>query len=222
MFRRRPFRRFGPLMPGDRRPWVNADPLGRRPLRGVSPIAPGVPLEAVGPRVREALVRAHQALEQGDTGQAAHIFRRLAGRAARRGMLLQAVGLLLEAAYAEALGGQAHRAVEDARQALEALGLAPVPERVAATAERLAAALRQGGHEPEAIQVQESLERALQRTGSSRRQVAESLAAFRSQPRGRLPSKCPSCGGPLLPDEVEWHGPDAIECPYCGSVVTTV
>jgi hypothetical protein len=34
-----------------------------------------------------------------------------------------------------------------------------------------------------------------------------------------LPVHCPSCGGPLRPDEVEWLSPTTGECPYCGSPV---
>jgi hypothetical protein len=34
-----------------------------------------------------------------------------------------------------------------------------------------------------------------------------------------LPTKCPSCGGPILSDEVEWADPATAVCPYCGSGV---
>jgi predicted RNA-binding Zn-ribbon protein involved in translation (DUF1610 family) len=169
--------------------------------------------------VREALARAHRALERGDTARAARIFRRLAGGFARRGMPVRAAGVLLEAAHAEALGGDARRAVEGARRAMDVFAHAPLPERVAATAERLAAVLRQAGHEPEAAEVEGMLEEALQRAGTTRRELAARFTVARAARRGRLPAKCSSCGGPLLPDEVEWHGPDVAECPYCGSVV---
>jgi hypothetical protein len=33
----------------------------------------------------------------------------------------------------------------------------------------------------------------------------------------RLPLKCPSCGGPILPDEVQWVSEDTAECAFCGS-----
>lgn len=40
--------------------------------------------------------------------------------------------------------------------------------------------------------------------------------------RPPLPSHCPSCGGPLRPDEVDWLDNFSVECPFCGSPVKTV
>ncbi len=173
----------------------------------------------VRPVVRRALVRAHRALEQGDTEQAARIFLRLSRGAFERGMGLRAAGLLLEAAHAEALGGRAEEAVRHAGRALTALPKAPLPDRMVATAERLVEVLRQGGHEAEAEAVEGHLEERLREAGSSRQDVADRLAAGRAERRGELPAKCPSCAGPLLPNEVEWHNEQTAECPYCGSVV---
>jgi len=57
---------------------------------------------------------------------------------------------------------------------------------------------------------------------------APSPLTAQGKPR-RLPAKCPSCGGPVRVDEVDWITPDsaqntpateqAAECPYCGSVL---
>ncbi|HEC34185.1 MAG TPA: hypothetical protein ENI37_05650 [Chloroflexi bacterium] len=188
----------------------------RRPLR---PPPPGASRRRVAPAVRQALIRAHRALERGDADQAARIFHRLAKGFARRRMVLRAAGMLLEAAHAEALGGKARQAVENADRALRPFTHTPVPERVAATAERLVTVLRRGGHEEEAVEVERMLEDALQQAGTTRREVATRFAAARARQRGQLPAKCGSCGGPLLPNEVEWHGPDSAECPYCGSVI---
>ena len=35
----------------------------------------------------------------------------------------------------------------------------------------------------------------------------------------RLPTKCPSCGAPLLHEELDWTGPLQTKCNYCGSPV---
>ncbi|MBS1249560.1 MAG: hypothetical protein MAG431_01140 [Chloroflexi bacterium] len=35
--------------------------------------------------------------------------------------------------------------------------------------------------------------------------------------RAELPLKCPSCGGPIRADEVEWADRTTAVCPYCGS-----
>lgn len=195
----------------------------RRPLRpfGPPPLG-GLPPGTVEPGVREALIRAHQALENGDTVQAASIFHRLAQNAARRGMPLRAAGLLLEAAYTEALGGEGRRAVDDSLQALKGLADRPLPERVIAAAERVADTLRKQGYVAEAEEVERRLEEALESVGTSRREMAIRFARAREGRLGALPGKCPSCGGPLLPDELEWHSPDTAECPYCGSAVKAV
>lgn len=34
-----------------------------------------------------------------------------------------------------------------------------------------------------------------------------------------LPAKCPSCGGPIRSDEVNWIDPYSAECAYCGDIV---
>lgn len=194
MFRRRPFRRPHP------------------------PLVPGAP-PGVGPVVREALARAHNALERGDALRAAHIFRQLAEEFAHRRMPLRAAGMLLEAACAETQGDRPAEAVADGRRALEMLAHLPLPGRIAATAERLATTLHQRGHNAQAAEIEHALEEALQRSGISRQEVTTHLKAARLGRHGLLPAKCASCGGPILPDEVEWHSPDTAECPYCGSVL---
>jgi predicted Zn-ribbon and HTH transcriptional regulator len=189
-------------------------PLRRPPAHLLRP-RPGFP-SPVAPRLREALVGAHQALERGDADQAAQVFRRLAKAFASRGMPLRAAGMLLQAAYAEAMGGEAGQAVEHAARALDVFACGPLPERVAASAERLVTALRHGGHEAEAARVEQMVEEALERADTTRGELAARFSAARARRRGTLPAKCSSCGGPLLPDEVAWHDDDTAECPYCG------
>jgi len=189
-------------------------PPRRPPFHGRVPPHPRRKLAAVAPPVREALMRAHQALERGETARAAGIFRRLAGEFVQRGMPVRAAAMALEAAHAEALGGEAEEAVGLARRALSFFADRPLPERLAAVTGRLLAALRQDGHEAQAAEVEGMLGTAARLSEAERRQ---------ERPRGgrksRLPAKCTACGGPLLPDEVVWHGAGTVECPYCGSVV---
>jgi len=198
MFRRRPFRppRFRLL--------------GRRPP------------PPVAPRVRRALRRAHEALERGDAAEAARIFRRLGEGAERRGMPVRAAIAFAEAAYAEAVGGEARRAVEEGGRAVEIGARLGRPARIAPAVGRVIEALRQGGHEAEAAELEARLDAALEAAGTSRREVVDRLAAARRERRGQLPAKCEACGAPLLPDEVEWHDDTTASCPYCGSPVKAV
>lgn len=191
----------------------------RRPLRRPALLRRSRPGSAVAPRVREALRRAYHALERGDAEEAARIFRRLAEAAAQRRMPLRAAGLTLEVAHAEALMGGAQAAVQNAERALRAFAQAGRPRRIAPAVERVVAALRQGGHDAEADRLEELLAQTLQQAGTSRRELGRDLEQARAQRRGQLPAKCPSCAGPLFPDEVEWSDATTACCAYCGSAV---
>lgn len=46
----------------------------------------------------------------------------------------------------------------------------------------------------------------------SRKTEEKQLAERRAE---WLPSTCPSCGGPLSVDTVNWTGPNTADCPYC-------
>ncbi len=35
----------------------------------------------------------------------------------------------------------------------------------------------------------------------------------------RLPTRCPSCGAPVDPRDVEWVDEATVECDYCGSLI---
>ncbi len=191
----------------------------RAPRRRQFPARPGRP--TVPPVVQRALARAHRAMERGDTSEAARIFHRLGDEAASRGMDARASWLMLQAARAEALGGNGAGASDEAERALKLFAQGPpLPPRVAAAGERLVQTLRQGGYEAEAERIEGMLEETLRRAGTTRQEMAQRFAADRAR-HGRLPAKCPSCGGPLVPDEVEYRGPDTAVCPYCGSVIKT-
>ncbi|MHA2067693.1 MAG: hypothetical protein ACXABY_25305, partial [Candidatus Thorarchaeota archaeon] len=38
----------------------------------------------------------------------------------------------------------------------------------------------------------------------------------------QVPSRCPSCGGTLNSEQVEWVGPLQAQCPYCLATVNAV
>lgn len=37
--------------------------------------------------------------------------------------------------------------------------------------------------------------------------------------RETLPTKCPSCLGPISYEKVDWVGPRQAKCPYCGNIM---
>jgi hypothetical protein len=83
---------------------------------------------------------------------------------------------------------------------------------------KVLAALERAGRHDEAQAIRERAEGLL---GPLRARVA-TRSGPELIPRGTLPAKCPSCGGPVKPDEVNWVGHSSAECPYCGTVIKTV
>ncbi|MGD0611810.1 MAG: hypothetical protein ABSB41_09875 [Anaerolineales bacterium] len=37
--------------------------------------------------------------------------------------------------------------------------------------------------------------------------------------RGKLPTNCPKCGGPLHPNEANWIDANTVECEYCSALI---
>jgi hypothetical protein len=168
---------------------------------------------------RRRQMRAARILADGNPGRAARKLQRLGHRLDRSGHPLPAAGVRMEAAYAEALGHRPQEALQSALFALDTFADAGWPQRIAPAILRIVRALRQNGHLAEAGELEQRLDQALQAVGATPRQITEQLDASRPASHGSLPAKCPSCGGPLFPDEVEWSDPMTAECLYCGSAV---
>lgn len=170
-------------------------------------------------RAEMALQTAHRLLSTGHPEEAARIFNTLADGMDIRGMKIRAAMIRMQAAYAEALSNMSLQAVRSASMGLDILAVANQPMKTASSTGRVINVLRQKGHEKEAAELEAKVDALLEKAGSSRQQLMQQLAAARSQHHGELPAKCPSCGGPLLPDEVEWHDATTASCTFCGSAV---
>jgi len=168
------------------------------------------PMRRAHPALR-ALRQAHRLMETGQYAQAYPILKRLADGAAERGMLVRAAQLYLQAGHARLKMGSGSDAAALARQAIETLVRAGRAERANALLARAIQALKDAGYHDEAVGLRAEVA-AL--TGESR-------VPAPSVRRGVLPTKCPSCNGPVRPDEVEWIDERTAECAYCGSVVQT-
>ena len=167
------------------------------------------------------LYRAHEYLNRGRPERAARKLHRLADHLSRHGDLQHAAAVLLEAAYADALSGQANSAEQSVRIVLDTLGGSLRLEQLAPAAEQVSAALRQNGFQIEAANVDQSLQAALKSAGLLQMQPVPAGSPQPSQAHKVLPATCPSCGGPLLPKEVDWHDETTALCPFCGSVIKT-
>ena len=156
---------------------------------------------------RQKLFRAQELFQRGEFAQAAGLFEEMAKQAEGSGMLDRAGDLHLQAARCHLQLNNLERADREGLHALRLFLRAGRLPKVRRMLPRMIAVLEQHGRHQEARELRE---KAAQLLGP--------LPATAGR-RGTLPGKCPNCGGPIKPDEVNWAGPRSAECPYCGSVV---
>ena len=164
-------------------------------------------------RAQRALQRAHRLMEIGDFTNAADIFERLARGAHDRGILRQAPRLYLQAGRAHLLAGDSVRGADFVRQGLNILAEAQRWGQLYRAGLRVVDELEQWGYAELAREFEAWL-KAILPEGPD----AYQSAGIPSQ-RPQLPIHCPSCGGPIRADDVEWLDAATAECPYCGSGV---
>ena len=182
----------------------------RRPLRRLfgRPPRPAPGRRPPGPALRQ-LQRANGLMMAGQFAEAARIFDELARKALERGFP-QAPQLTLRAAEAYLKAGERETARERLLSGLEMLANASRWVVLRHAGERAIATLEAQGEEALAAEVRQALERWLAQAPPppAARQAAQAL-----------PARCPSCGAPVHPDEVEWqHGVPL--CAYCGMSLT--
>lgn len=178
-------------------------PMGR-PRRGRARV--GRPEALAGP-LRARVAEAHRLWSAGRLAEAAQQLSDLAQEAGHDGLWRRAGQLHARAGEIFAQANDRERAQAEARAGLAWLRRLGGEEGAARLAARLIAGLRPDGTNPPAERPQESL------------RWDDDPGPAAPPPRGRLPVRCPECGGPLRSDEVEWIDAQSAECPYCGSTV---
>ena len=184
------FRRRPPLR---RRPYGP----GRRPIKRAA--------------IRQLRI-AHRLFNEGQWDRAAQQFERLASAAEDRG-LPQAPQLFLLSGRTRIENGELAIGFKHLHHAVQLFGQFGQIQRLILIRPRLSSELKQRGLDREAVELDNAIHDLLDRSP-----VAKSASNPPSS-RGRLPVKCPSCGGALRPDEVVWFDPLSAACAYCGSVV---
>jgi hypothetical protein len=173
----------------------------RRPLRRVQ--AGSIP---------PALQHSNQLMASGQYDEAAGIFEQFAnGALARNGP--RAAWFLLQAGQARLQAGQVQQGMAHLQRGLGLLAGSGQFQRLYHAGNRFIAEFKARGLVAEAQQIEILLQTSLP--------AGFTPGAGDSMERSRplLPTNCPSCGGSLRPDEVEWADGMTAECPYCGSAV---
>lgn len=182
----------------------------RRPPLRRRPLGPG------RRSIKRAAIRqlrvAHRLFDDGKWSQAAEHFERLASAAERRGMP-QAAQLFLLSGRARIENGEQALGVKQLHNAIQLFGQFEQIQRLSQIRPRLTSELKQRGMDREAVELDKAIHDLLDRS-----HPFES-AQYPPISSARLPVKCPSCGGALRPDEVEWLDPITAVCAYCGSLV---
>jgi hypothetical protein len=186
-------------------------PPMRRPMRPRGG-KPGPGMAAPRNRAHRELERAHLLMEKGDYANAAELFERLARTAYDKGRLRQAPRLFLQTGKAYILAGDSDRGSENLRQGLSILVSAQKWQILHNAGNRVVEELEQWGHNDLAAEYKTWLDETLPGGTQSYKEINQGIRGQRPQ----LPLTCPSCGGPIRPDDVEWLDATTAECPYCG------
>jgi len=152
-------------------------------------------------------------MENADYANAADIFERLARGAHDRGILRQAPRLYLQAGRAHMLAGNTDQGVDLLRQGLNIIAGAQRWSQLHQVGSRVVDELEQWGHSDVAQEFDTWLKGVL----PEKPETYQSAGRLKGKPQ--LPIHCPSCGGPIRSDDVEWLDANTAECPYCGSGV---
>ncbi len=162
------------------------------------------------------LGEANRLLEAGHIAEAAPLFAQLAQQAESQGMPRRAAELHLQAARSLMQIGNPQPALAHVHAALNLFTGLGLTGKAQAVYQRIVHDLRAADMHAEADQ----LERDFQaQSGLAQADTGEGFGSPAPQPRGRLPAKCPRCGGPVRSDEVEWIDEHSAACDYCGSVL---
>ncbi|MBI5963509.1 MAG: hypothetical protein HY863_08565 [Chloroflexi bacterium] len=156
-----------------------------------------------------ALRRAQGFMETGNYLQALQIFEQLAHRS-EQNFPERSPFLFLQAGRAAILSGQTKTGVAHIRRGLTIFASQGRIPRMRAFGQRAIDELRARGLNAEAEEIASLLDtNAPQEIPTSPTPAKKPI----------LPTHCPSCGGAVRPDEIEWLDNVTAECAYCGSPV---
>jgi hypothetical protein len=172
---------------------------------------------ALAPAGGAALARLQEAnrlLAEGRAAEAAAIFAELADQATSLG-IPRSPQLHIQAGRAWMRAGKRTLGLDRLVLGLRTMAEMGQMARLPRATRRILAELQAQGMEDEASEIQARMLASL--PGGA---LDSAEPPTPSPSRGRLPSKCPHCGGTVLADLVEWIDPLSAICDYCGSVLS--
>lgn len=190
----------------------------RRPSNPARPPAFPRELDAA----RGDIVRAHEAIQNGDYVTAEEMFIRVGALAAGHQRFRRAGHLYVQAARAALAGGNLTQATAHADKAIAAFvksGDLPLAVHVM---NRLADHFARKGHEAEASALREKLNARLLEINADPASVRPYHKAAPAEKPRELPAQCDACLGPVRPDEVQWLNETSASCAYCGNTLKTI
>ena len=165
----------------------------------------------MAPDIPPLLQRANELLASGDFNGAAAAFEQLAQAAEGRSGP-RAPRFFLDAGRARILAGQTAAGMSHLKHGLELFAVRGELLHLHRAGKRIIAELNQRGLSAEAKEIEAVL--------TGRLPANFTPPAVQTPARKPiLPTHCPSCGGAVRPDEVEWLDEVTAECSYCGSPV---
>jgi hypothetical protein len=172
--------------------------------------------EALTPRQRKELRRAHKLMEIGEHTNAAELIERIAVSVYDLQMLKLAPRLFIQAGRARILAGEEEAGVRLLQQGLAIWVDTGRKKELVNNFQRLSQELPAVGFEHAAEQLSEWLKERYPKMDLPEEDTAREPASHR---RKGLPLKCSECDAPLYPDDLDWKGSQQGECPYCGSFI---
>ncbi len=167
--------------------------------------------------VSPKLIEANRLVQAGEYAAAAVLYEPLAQNARRP---RNAARLQVEAGRARLMAGQVAQAMPLFRQGLGLLAERGRWLTVHRLGREVVQDLRSRGHEQQANEIAAWLNgqpAPEQETASFPGETPPASVQAKRPPR--LPTRCPACGAPVDPRDVEWVDEATVECDYCGSLI---
>jgi hypothetical protein len=172
--------------------------------------------EALNPRQRKDLRRAHKLMEGGEHANAAELIERIARTIYDLQMLRLSPRLFVQAGRARILAGEVGAGVELLQLGLGIWADSGRKSELTNTYQRLSQELPAMGFEEAASDLSSWMKERYPKMDLPKDEGQREPGAQRGL---GLPLKCPECDAPLHPDEIDWKGSSQGECPYCGSFI---